>query len=226
MDRMSRYFKLVDEMPDYFNLEKHGEHIVIDQKVIAMVEKKLGKPIGVLYEDEHIILVVDLVCDEHTNKYRTKGRIIHRHGGATVIVPITEGKDFILLKQFRHATQRGQLSFPRSFEYDGSSGKEHAKKLSRELLHTECTDMKFLGELTVESDLVGMKVAVYLMLVDDYRIHLGDITGIIDMTVMSRYQLESAIRRFEIDDSITIAAFELWKSHLMAQHDVAPENTF
>lgn len=226
MNRLSRYLKLVDEMPDFVNPRKMGEQVVIDQKLIAAAEKSLGKQVGVLYEDEHIIFVVDLLYDDETKKYRTKGRIIHRHGGATMIIPVTEQKEFILLEQFRHGTQKGQLSFPRSFEYDGSSGLAHAEKLARELLNAVYDTPKFLGELTTESDLVNMKVAVYEMPIKDFHICLGTDRGIVDAAIATRHQVESAIKRLDIDDSITVAAFELWKAHRSKRNKVSPERTF
>lgn len=226
MDRLSKYLKLVDEMPGFLDPGKRCEQVVLDAKIIVAAEKSLDTQIGVLYEDKHIIFVVDLLYDDISKSYRTKGRIIHRHGGATMIIPVTERREFVLLEQFRHGTQHGQFSFPRSFEYDGTSGRTHAEKLACELLNAVFDPPKFLGELTTESDLVSMKVAVYQILLKDYHVYLGTGDGILNASIVTQHQLESAIRNFKIDDSITIAAFELWKAHRSMLHKVQPESTF
>ena len=73
-----------------------------------------GKRIGVVYESDYNILVVDLVYQIPGN-YFTYERIIPKNHSGGVVILAFHNQNIIFLKQFRHATRDFEYSLIRGF---------------------------------------------------------------------------------------------------------------
>lgn len=202
------YLELIKERPEEFN-KTEGAKIILDENTVMEYEKKTGKKIGVIYQSNYHILVVDLIQDE-TGEYYTYERILPRvENGAVVAVPIYNGK-FVLLKQFRHTLRDFQYAFPRGFAEAGFSPEENIEKELNEELGTKVIESEFIGTIIADSGLSGNKVSVYKCIVENIELKYH-YEGIEEIILLSEEELKQWIREGKITDGFTLAAISLNK---------------
>lgn len=110
---ISLYFQLMNDRPEEFantgliNIEKNIDKFMVAAQV-------LNKPVGVVYESEYHLMVVDICIGK--NGYYTYERIIPKIQGIAVAVLAEWSGRFFLLKQYRHALRDWQYAIPRGFD--------------------------------------------------------------------------------------------------------------
>ena len=107
------YLRLMRERPELFQ-DDNRLKIVTNLEVVDDFEKKTGKKIGVVYQSEYHLFVVDLVEDTEGYRFAYERLVPAVRKGAVVSIPIYKGK-MVLLRQFRHALRSVQYAFPRGF---------------------------------------------------------------------------------------------------------------
>ena len=210
------YERLMKERPSAF---RGGSiEIIADQKMVDRYYEETGRKMGVLYESGFHLLVVDLVRQKtgEDSAGNDKPFLYERllpavENGAVVAVPLFREK-FVLLKQFRHATRKTMLSFPRGFGEEDLSETENVQKELMEEIHAQkISIIERLGEVVPDSGILGTSAAVFLCEVDSPNVPTG-YEGIESVVLMNRRELEKAILSKQITDSYTLSAYALYCS--------------
>ena len=205
MDKLDKYYMLMEEKPEHFI--NNNENLVIekDRHVIEEYMNEHHVQIGVIYQSPYQMLVVDLVRDKN-HKYYTYERIIKEDHGV-VIIPKYQDK-YILLKQYRHALRQSQYAFPRGFGEKGISAKENAIKELEEELHATVSSIKPLANIVIDSGVCGNEVSFFFADIQSYEIK-RDYEGIEEVVLLNEEELQEWIKTGIINDCMTIAGVGL-----------------
>ena len=200
----SRYLALMDERPECF--QNTGPiYIVKDWTVIEEYQQRTGKTIGVCYESEYNIFVVDLVY-EHEGEFFCYERILPATPKGSVVCVPEYNSQYILLKQYRHSMRDYQYAFPRGYAAPELTGEQNACKEIEEELGAKVTKTRFLGSVVADSGLSGQTVEIYVCYVESYQNHYG-YEGIVETYIASEDELVQMIRNNKITDGFTLAAY-------------------
>ena len=181
------------------------------KELVERFQLVTGKRIGVVYESDYNILVVDLVYQIPGN-YFTYERIIPKNHSGGVVILAFHNQNIIFLKQFRHATRDFEYSLIRGFsEKDKSDLEVVTQELKEEIGATIIGFPKLLGKVTIDSGLCGKKVAIYACHIDSYNPTTSDYEGIVSVYEKSPIEFEKMISNNTITDNFTIEAYCLWK---------------
>lgn len=203
-----RYEQLQKERPGEF--EDNGEiHIVTDPELVEDFEERTGRKIGVVYESDYSIMLVDLVYESEKNYFAYERLIPAVEKGAVVIVPIHEGR-FVLLHQYRHAMRGYQYAFPRGFGETGISAEENVKKEIWEELGGKAECVRYLGKIVANSGISGEQVNVYTCTLENYFAK-KEYEGIQEVVELEPNEMKNWIAENRINDGFTLAAYSLWK---------------
>ena len=202
-----KYLQLKKEQPRLF--QNNGNiKIVFDENIVENYQIETGNKIGVVYDSQYNMLVVDLVY-EVEDKYFSYERILPKvKEGAVVIVPKYKDK-YILLKQYRHAMRDTQYAFPRGFGEEDLNSEENVIKEIYEELSARATNIKYLGSVIADSGLMGNKVSVYECEIDCY-VQKEANEGIVDIIEVSYEKLIEMVKQEEIDDGFTLSAIAMF----------------
>lgn len=204
------YLKLYKERPELF-LQSDQISIIFDENTINTFVEKTNKKIGVLYESDFHILIVDLVSDKNKKLYTYERLLPSVNSGAVVALPI-QNKKLVLLKQYRHAIRQSQYCFPRGFGEVGLSAQQNAEKELKEELHAHITKTQYLGNIIADSGILSTQTAVFVCEVEDIQKEYG-YEGIEDIVFLTPKELETWISNKKITDSFTLSAYSLYKFH-------------
>ena len=198
-----RYKELVLERPELF-VNSGNIHIVFDEEIVEAYQRETGKQIGVCYESNYNILVVDLVYEEEGMYFSYERLLPAVKKGAVVCVPKYEDR-YILLKQYRHALRDYQYAFPRGYGEIDLSAEENAQKELLEEINADVESVSLLGDVVADSGLLGNRVSVYLCKVKSYS-QSKRCEGIEDIIELSENELKQMIRENKISDGFTLSA--------------------
>lgn len=199
-----RYLELMEQRPEAFR-DSGSIHIVTDPEIVERYEERTGKRIGVRYESEYNILIVDLVWEREGEYFPYERLLPAVPRGAAVCIP-RWGDRYILLRQYRHAMRESQYAFPRGYATEGLSGGENAAKELSEELGAQALQVQRLGSVVADSGISGNAVDIYLCTVCDYSRQIG-YEGIQDTLAVTWEELCQMIREDRITDGFTLAAF-------------------
>ena len=205
-----RYIRLAEERPEDF-VQSDRLEIVWDEETVERFEKDSGRKIGVIYESDYHILVVDLVREgERIFAYE---RLLLKQSGAIVAIPRYKGK-FILLRQYRHALRSEQYAFPRGFGEPGVSALENVKKEISEELGTQreaVHNIIHLGQVVADSGVCGGCADVFACDVEEWDVPVN-YEGILSALLLSEKEFTEYIEAGKINDGYTLSAFCLYKN--------------
>jgi len=203
-----RYLQLMKERPEDFRRDTNGLYALqTDGEVVREFVRSTGRRIGVCYESEYKILVVDLLKSVDGRLFAYERVLPAVRGGAVVCVARHAGK-YVLIRQYRHALGREQIAFVRGYGENGVSAEDNARKEVKEELGADVLFITHLGKVTPDSGSYGQTVDVFGCEIGDWTMKPGyeGITGICEY---SHDELIMAIARGEIDDSFSLSAFAL-----------------
>ena len=204
--KLNMYFTLMNDRPDLF--ENVGLlDVITDRKIIEQYVCDTGNDIGVEYASEYHLLVVDLVIDENNNYFRYERLIPTKVSRGVVCVPIYKEK-FILLNQFRHATRKYQLSFPRGFGEKNLNSCDNAEKELLEEIGATVKSTKIIGTITPNSGILSDSVDIVFCEVEDYNFTIKN-EGICNIVEITLDELKEKISSGKVDDSFTLSAMQL-----------------
>ena len=183
---------------------------------ISRLEELYDYHFGVVYKSKYNIMCVDPIVDKHEN-YFPYERIIPTAGTGVVMVTMHK-ENFILLKQYRHAPRKIQMSFPRGYGELGIFSEANAEKELKEEINAHISKTPvFLGEISPDSGLTSCCVDVYLVEVDSYSQNDG-YEGIMEIKEISDSEFKNMMNQNEddyfFDDGFTISAYTLYKRYV------------
>ena len=127
--------------------------------------------------------------------------------GGSVILPLTESNDLILIEIYRKAINNMSLEAPRGFSEEGETSLQTAERELYEELHCTCDKFIFLGYLYPDTGLQKAKIHLYLgmnaRIQDDYT-QLDE--GINKVKILSFKEAYNMAMNGEICDAFTVAA--------------------
>lgn len=200
------YLKLMEVRPESF---KDGIlKIITDDAAIDSYYEKTGKRLGVVYESEFHLMLVDLVEDRVGKSFSYERLLPKVASGAVVIVPIINGK-YVMVEQFRHALRKNMLAFPRGYGEEGLSSEENLKKeLKEELGCDNVTNIKYLGKVIADSGILGNSIDAYLCDISKAEEKKG-YEGIVGLKFLDKDELSKAVKNGDIEDGYTLSAITL-----------------
>ena len=166
--------------------------------------------LGVVHESPYYLHIVDLIRKGQDHYYSYERLLPTVPSGAVAVVARCHGR-YLLLRQFRHAIRAYQLSFIRGFGEDSISAIENVKKeVMEEVGGVIKGEPRYLGQITGDSGITGTRVSVYA--VDLERYERGAMAeGIEEVVLYTEQELMDAIRRKDIEDSFTLAAYMMYR---------------
>lgn len=206
---IERYMELMKERPEEF-VNSDMIEIEKDPEKIALAAEKLDRPVGVVYESQYHLMVVD-VCIGN-NGYYTYERILPKVRKNAVVILLQAGDCFVLLKQYRHALRDWQYSFPRGFADEHLSVEENAIKELTEETGCQIQSIRYLGTTVADSGLAGTKVSIFHAVGSDPSVKYGN-EGISGITFLSLDEIKKWIKSGKITDGFTLSAMMMYLTY-------------
>lgn len=205
MNKPDEYFALIDKRPDAF-IQSDVLGIVTDPEIIKEFEaNNPGKQIGIAYNSEFNMMVVDLVQDLDGNLFCYE-RILHTYTDpACIIIPMIEDK-FVLLRQYRHAVRGFRYAFPRGFGEAGMDGVTNSLREIAEEIGGKANKIRILGYIEPDTGLTDTKVMVNFCHLERYNENLQT-DGIDRIFLATPTELNGLIANGNITDAMSIAAY-------------------
>lgn len=208
-DALLRYLALIKERPEEFDNSDAEYKIINSPEQIKNFEERTGLTIGVVYESQYNIMLVDLVSDGE-NLFSYERIIPAVKNSAVVALTICSGK-FIMLRQYRHALRDWQYAFPRGFgEHILTAYENMLKELSEEL-GCDTISSLYLGNIAPDSGLTGNIAKVYLCNINNYQ-QRRHYEGIKQVDEFTPDELKQLIRNGKINDGFSLAALSLYRA--------------
>lgn len=201
------YFNLVSQRPEEFK-DVPYLHIELNRETIEEYMKKTGKQIGIVYQNEYNIMVVDLICGPDSSHYTYQRMMQAALGEAVVCVPIYNEK-FVLLRQYRHSLRDVQYAFPRGYGENGLTAEENAAKELEEEIGAALDRAERLGVVVADSGISGNRVQTILCHVKNIQTKKG-YEGIDEVVMLSADEMEDWMRSGKINDGFTLSAYALF----------------
>ncbi|MBE6733895.1 MAG: NUDIX hydrolase [Ruminococcaceae bacterium] len=205
-DCIEAYFELMRNRPELFS-PSDIYPIVTDKKTLEDYTQATNKPLGVVYQSDYHIVVVDLIENDDGSYYTYERTIPDKTGRGVVCVPEYEGK-YILLRQYRHPIRGVQLGFPRGFGENGLTSTQNAKKELSEELEANVSDARKIGEITPDSGFLGGIVDILHCTVTSYNPNSRN-EGVLETLLCTYEELSQMIKDGIITDSFTICGFSM-----------------
>lgn len=213
------YFELIQKF-SFLNSHSTTLEIITDREIINSwkAEKKrrlaeAGQPLawaelGIVLDDPYIVMLRDLVRfpnGQLGGYLRLVNRAELEGGQAVVVMAVSAGK-VLLLRHFRHATQRWHLEFPRGFGEAGLPAEENVSKEVLEETGGTVTGLADLGWVYCNTGMEAMGVRLFLAQVEHADLP-GWEEGIEALRWEPVEEVEKMIGDGRIDDGFSIAAF-------------------
>ena len=200
-----KYQQLIKERPELFKNLSGGIDIITDERLISPVEKEHAINIGIIYQDEYMMLIKDLVrfSDGSIGPYT---RVYHKNRGGVSIFVICEDK-ILLIKHFRHSLRSWMWETPRGFGEAGQTTDQNALRELHEEIGVVPTDIVHLGTIFPDAGIVGEQITLYCArIAPNSTITTETREGIDQAGLFTKDQLKAAILSGEITDGITISS--------------------
>ena len=222
---MERYAELVIERPELFR-ETSQFPLVSDMRKIAHFAERERRKMGVVYESDYNMMVVDAIEGGKGGIYAYERVVPASKGEPVVVIPVI-GDKVVLLEQCRHALRGAQLAFPRGFGEEGISASDNAEKELKEELGAVSKSTTCIGKVAPDSGLTSCVASVFLCEIEGYKRsgegagegkqnddgveqgEQGDSEGILNATEMSLEEFEGCVAKGDITDGYTLAAYTL-----------------
>jgi ADP-ribose pyrophosphatase len=162
----------------------------------------------------------DISLNDHLKIYKEKvelpnGKIIEDYGtvdlgAGTVIVPVTEKGNIVLVNQYRHGAERLILGFPAGRYDQAETAEETALRELKEETGYKTLSLKYLGEIISNPGKNRGWVKVYLAKdCEKTGEPKGDITEDLEVVEVDWDKMEKLILEGEIVEAQTLAAWML-----------------
>lgn len=210
-----QYFNFIEKNPELFiNPTQNIIKIITDVKRIMQIQNESGLEIGIVYEDDYILVLRDAV-EFPDSSVGTYIRIIPQNRNCAVAVfPIVGGK-ILLIKHFRHSTRKEYLEIPRGWGEEGKIAEEMAGKELFEETGLMVKKMSFLGTCAPDTGLIASEVSIYLA-----ELEKGNAKSIDKQEAISGYitvsieEMKTKIKEGQIIDGFTLSAYAFYMASM------------
>lgn len=215
-ERIGAYLEFARSRPELFQTPPGGLAILLDPGTIARVEDAVaadlsargldpsGAEVGVLLRDPWYFVLRDAV-EFPDGVRRTHLRCVNRVDNGVAVLPVLHGR-IVLLRHFRHAPRKWLYEIPRGGIEHGHTEEETAIREIAEEMGARIKRMVRMGFVHGSTNLNYNGAHLYfgeLESVGEPQLSEG-ISAVEQLTVQ---EFEAMLRRGEIEDSFTIAAF-------------------
>lgn len=200
------YGNLMVEKPELFVNLPGGLEVITNAEHILQVERTFQTKLGIIYEDEYLILLKDAVRfpDDTVAPYI---RAYHKHPGGVAVFVVNDGK-ILLIKHFRHSLRTWVWETPRGFCEENQSPTENALRELNEELGVFPISIDILGEVIPDAGIIGERITLFYAIIDSSDdMILEQHEGIKERRFFTKQEFKEAIVSGEIKDGITIASF-------------------
>lgn len=217
-EALAAYLALRQTHPHWFSTPVGGVEIISDPSEIRAAEAEMaaryakrGWPkewteVGVRYADPYLMVLRDAVVfpDGGIGIHHRCVRMQEEPAGAAVL-PLL-GDKILLLRHFRHPTRQFHWEAPRGAIELGRSIEETVRAELSEEIEGVVADVTPMGLLHGASGFMRLSVVLCAARIEGFGAPaLGE--GIVDAKLFSVAEVENMIRRSDITDSFTLAAF-------------------
>lgn len=210
-DEASRqeYLKLIQLHPEVVtplgNAARGEIEILLDPVKMASIEKATDRDVGVLKSDSYWIWLND-ACKFPNGQEGVIGRILaknlQRYPGAAVLPILPNGKA-VLNCEFRHSTRNWELEMPRGGVKPGENPEAAARREVLEETGMIVDQLVRLGEVTGDSGVTGMVLAIFMGEVSDAKKPDRESSEAINQILMlSIAEIEEAFARGYVECTI------------------------
>lgn len=215
------YLALLAEYPELKADGAAGLRIVLDASVVESYAKKFDEAIGIIYQDQYVVMLRDLVEDASGRPFgymRLLNKPALSGNRGVVILPLVEAsgesQKVLLIRTFRHALRSSTIELPRGFGEAGLDGAASARKELREETGYEAQECRYLGTIQPDSGLMNNPAEVYVTYLSGRAARpLPESAEIIEANVvLTLAELEREIARGAITDAYTLATMMLAKA--------------
>ena len=200
-----KYLEFLNSHPEWFINPEGGIEIITAPDLVREVEEKYHTSLGVIYEDDYLILLKDAVrfTDQVIAPYI---RAYHKKPGGVSVLVICQGQ-LLLLKHFRHSLRTWLWETPRGFSESNQSPLENAMRELYEEIGVYTTNIEPLGVLAPDAGIIGERISLFYSIIEpDSLIRLEAHEGIFEHRLFSKQQVQAMIASGEITDGITISS--------------------
>jgi len=165
-----RYLELVKQYPHLVlprgNAAQGEIEILLDEKQMALIEKKLGRDVGVVKEDRYWIWMND-ACKFPSGNEGIYGRILWIRGlespvQGVAVMPISSEGKIVLNCNFRHSTRSWEIELPRGLVNKGETAEDAAKREASEETGRVIEEIRLLGEIPPDTGVLSVVVPVFV----------------------------------------------------------------
>lgn len=193
------------------------------QKALLRDSEMNNRQYGVVYESEYHQMMVDPIVtnekassgDAEKTAYYSYERVVPTVKKDGIVALTRYHGKYVLLIQERHAIRKKQYAFPRGFaeKTDLSEKETVIRELKEELNAVIQNEPIYLGRVVPDSGLTSSAAAVYYTELESYERKYG-YEGIENVRELTDEELKNLISNGRIDDGFTLAALNLYLSHM------------
>lgn len=193
------------------------------QKALLSDSEMNNRQYGVVYESEYHQMMVDPIVtnekassgDAEKTAYYSYERVVPTVKKDGIVALTRYHGKYVLLIQERHAIRKKQYAFPRGFaeKTDLSAKETVVRELKEELNAVIQNEPIYLGRVVPDSGLTSSAAAVYYTELESYERKYG-CEGIENVREFTDEELKNLISNGRIDDGFTLAALNLYLSHM------------
>ena len=193
--------------------DEHALKIITNIDEIEIYEKRNNVEIGVLYQDQYIMLLRDLVqSQKKVNEFSTYIRIVHTAKKDGVVILPLLGDKIVCISHFRHSTRDFRWEVPRGFAKDNLTVQENAHSELLEETGYSIQRLSFLGTVYPDTGLYSNSARVYLAIVDEKKKQepTDKREAIREIKLIPMEQIKRMILSGEITDGYTLSALAMY----------------
>lgn len=131
--------------------------------------------------------------------------------GASMVIPVTEDKEILLVNQYRYLNQRMSLEFPGGGVKENSSYEATALEELKEETGAICDDIYEVGQYNPFNGVTNEITKIYIAKIKKIDSKKPEETEDIDIRFVTVDEMEKAIAYNEIWDGMTLAAWSLFR---------------
>ncbi|MBI2426753.1 MAG: NUDIX hydrolase [Candidatus Kerfeldbacteria bacterium] len=135
-----------------------------------------------------------------------------------IVVPVTHDDQFLLVHPYRYLQKQRSWEFPMGASEAGETPEEGARRECIEETGYDAKEFTLIGEFEVAPGTVAQKAFVYLgrKLFSSDAFQPDEHEGRLPQKTVTQARFQDMIRAGEITDSLTLAAYLLYLSHVQS----------
>lgn len=137
--------------------------------------------------------------------------------GSALVIPILADGQVVMVKNYRYLFDRWSLEFPGGVAKDGQSHEQAARDELREETGLVAEELINIGEFAPINGLADEICRVFLARQLTQKKSQPDATEELEVVIRRLDEIEDLVRRNEIWDGVTLAAWAIVRPHLLRE---------